>query len=179
MNETTNNPLQQQPVISGKPSVPSAVAAPVLPMSTTTTPVVTPIQTPVNEGVPPVSPVGPRKLNIPKIDFKQIPTMLKKMPKKFKIMGGFVLLLLILLILASFTKKGRQVTQLILPSPSPIPASSPVGEVLIPTQYATDTEVLDIEKTLNTFDGNLSGTSLSEDSLRIPVLDYGVDFTKK
>lgn len=163
-------------VVSSAPSVPQVATAPVVNLPTAAAP--TPAApSPV---VAPQNPVStPRKLNIPKIDPKQIPEMLKKVPRKFKIMAGFVGLLFVLLILASFTKQGKQVKQLILPSPSPIPASSPVGEVLIPTQYATDQEVLDIEKALTTFDSKLSGTDLKEDSLRVPTLDYVVDFTKQ
>lgn len=178
------NPNTQTGIVSGAPSTPQVATAPVvnIPTAAATTPVV-PVAAPLSQspaaaqGTAPV--ITPKKLNIPKIDPKQIPEMLKKIPRKFKIMGGFVGLLFVLLILASFTKQGKQVKELILPSPSPIPASSPVGEVLIPTQYATDQEVLDIEKALTTFDSKLAGTDLKEDSLRVPNLDYTVDFTKQ
>ncbi len=176
---------QNTGVVSSAPTVPPVATAPVVNLPNSSTSV------PSNPAVAPQNPTaspnttavntkgGPKKLNIPKIDPKQIPEMLKKVPRKFKIMGGFVIVLFVLLILASFTKQGRQVKELILPSPSPIPASSPVGEVLNPTQYATDQEVLDIEKALTEFDSKLAGTDLKEDSLRVPNLDYVVDFTKQ
>lgn len=171
MNESSNTIPTPTPVPTAQGSVP-----PVAPQ----VPSVTPIQpvesapVPVVSTTPSETPVA-KKLNLPHLD----PQMFKHIPRKFKIMGGVVGTLVILLILASFTKQGKQVKQLILPSPSPIPASSPVGEVLVPTQYATDPEVLDIEKTMSEFDSKLSSTDLREDSLRVPSLDYAVDFTKK
>ena len=117
------------------------------------------------------------KFSLP--DFKQILEKIKTLPMKFKIMGGFVLLLIFLLILVGFTKPGKQVKDLILPTSSPIPTTAPIGDVFAPSQYANDPEVLGLEKQVKDFDSKLSGTDLHDDNLRVPVLDFDVNFKQK
>lgn len=166
----TPQPLTPMPPQSAPPIPPAGSAEP-------QQPVVTP-----GANTMPVKPLpaaGPmkKKFNLP--DMKQILEKIKKMPLKFKLMGGFVGILILLLIIVGFTAPGKKVKQLILPSPSPIPTLEPIGDVFEPSPYANDPEVLDLENKINDFDGKLGSTDLREDSLRVPNLDWDINFKQK
>lgn len=173
-NETNNNGTQTPVQASNVPPV--SYEPPVAPVSPA--PAVPPM--PPTVGVVPAIPVTTStpnpKLNIPKMDPKEIFGKIKTMPLKFKIMGGFVLVLIILLVLVGFTNPGKKVKNLILPTNSPIPTSAPVGDVSIPSPYANDPEVLDLEKRLTDYETNLGNAKLNEDTLRPPSLDWNVNF---
>lgn len=173
MDPNINNTNSVIPPVAPLETQPTFPAAP--PASTATTTNTEAINTELNNAG--VSQSQPKKLNIPKIDPKTILSSVKSAPLKFKVMGGFVLTLIILLILASFTKSGKDVVKkLTLSSPSPIPAVTPIGEVTIPSNYASDSEVLGVESKLSDFDKKLGGTVLTEDTLRPPVVDWNVSF---
>lgn len=167
MNDNTNPiaPPNVPPVTPMPQSIPAAPVAPATPQ----------VPMPADAATPPPP---PQKLTMPKFDFKELPQKIKTMPRKFKIIAGVFIFMLILLIIGGLLGGPRRVKQLILPSPSPIPATTPVGEVTTPSVYATDAEVLDIEKKLGEFDQSLGRTDLHEDTLRVPNLDWDINFKK-
>jgi hypothetical protein len=99
--------------------------------------------------------------------------------KKTKILISLVIFLFVLLLLLSLTSAGQRVKNSILPSPTPSPEATPnlpgIGE---PSAYATDPEVIDIENRVGDFEKSLNTTSLKEDTLRPPQVDWDVTFKK-
>lgn len=91
-------------------------------------------------------------------------------------MAAVVIILIFLLILAMIFGGGNRVKNLILPTPSAIPNTTPVAEVTTPSVYATDAEVLDIEAKLREFDQKVGSSDLHEDTLRVPNLDWEANF---
>ena len=161
INQNPNQPVApQQPIVP----VPQPVAAiPVQPVS----PVVTNPVAPVD-----LAPKPKFQFPSPKVFVDKV----KGLPRKYKFLIGWVLFMVVLVIIAMFTAPGRRVTQLILPSPSPIPTVVPVGEVFVPSPYATDSEVLQLEKNVQEYDAKLGATQLRDDTLRMPAVDWNVNF---
>jgi hypothetical protein len=97
--------------------------------------------------------------------------------KKILIIAAVLfILLLVLSILAPFImKKIAQVTPLPEASPSPSPASTP-EEILNPSVYADDPDILAIEAEINKLEEELKNSDLREDKLRLPNLDWDVSF---
>ncbi len=166
-NPVTPPQSQQAPSVPVSPT-PVTPAAPVTPQPTTS-------------GTPPPVVVAPAETGkkTPPIDPKEIISKIKGMPLKFKLLGGLFLFSLMLVIIMAFTTPGKKVVSTILPTPSPIPTSTPIGEVKIPSPYATDPEVVDLDTSLEEFDVKLRSTDLKEDTLRIPNLDWDVNFKTK
>ena len=64
----------------------------------------------------------------------------------------------------------------IVPTPTPTPTATP--EVLVPSAYADDEDVLAIEAALDYLEGELKIVSLRDDEIAIPLLDWEVSFEK-
>lgn len=135
------------------------------------------VQTQAEPSSPQTAEGNTKKLNLPKL-----PANLK-MPKiKFKvnkkvivgIVVGIVFLIFILILLSLIGKKNNSVgniaTHTIEPSITPTP--TPVGE----SPYANDPDVLKIQSRLDEFDKKLNAIDLREDTLRIPTLNWDVNF---
>ena len=119
----------------------------------------------------PIAPVAPE---IPVTEIKK-----SKFPKKmiFIILGVVFLIILIVLIVIFATKGLKGVTDLIPVTPI-TPTATPFVEVIPASPYENDPEVLKIKADLEAFDAKLNQTSVREDTLRIPVLEWTVDFKK-
>lgn len=99
---------------------------------------------------------------------------LPKIPKKIFVIFVavavlFVALFLLIRILGS---SGRN--PLPTSSPSPTPSETPIVE--IPSQYADDEDVLRIKSALQELDKNLNEAVFRDDRLRVPSLDWEVEF---
>jgi len=62
----------------------------------------------------------------------------------------------------------------VAPTPTPTPTATP--EILVPSAYANDEDVLAIEAALDYLEGELKIVSLRDDELAIPLLDWEVSF---
>lgn len=62
----------------------------------------------------------------------------------------------------------------VAPTPTPTPTTTP--EILVPSAYANDEDVLAIEAALDYLEGELKIVSLRDDELAIPLLDWEVSF---
>jgi hypothetical protein len=62
------------------------------------------------------------------------------------------------------------------PTPAPTEAPSPTSEILSPSVYANDEEVLAIEKSIQDLEGQLQIVNFREDTLMIPSVDWDVNF---
>lgn len=106
--------------------------------------------------------------------------MVSALPKNIKILGGMVVFLIVLLLLTSFTTGGRrvreQITQLVLPTGTPIPTTAPVGDNFPRSPYFSDPMVTSLEEELKKFDEKINGIRLRDESTRIPSLDWDVNF---
>lgn len=106
--------------------------------------------------------------------------MVSALPKNIKILGGMVVFLIVLLLLTSFTTGGRrvreQITQLVLPTGTPIPTTAPVGDNFPRSPYFSDPMVTSLEDELKKFDEKINGIRLRDESTRIPSLDWDVNF---
>ncbi|GEM_PF-1396886 len=137
------------------------------------TPTITQVQTPIPNIV-----VNSKETAA---DGKKTPLqMVSALPKNIKILGGMVVFLIILLLLTSFTTGGRrvreQITQLVLPTGTPIPTTAPVGDNFPRSPYFSDPMVTTLEDELKKFDEKINGIRLRDESTRIPSLDWDVNF---
>ena len=92
------------------------------------------------------------------------------------VLGGIlviVILIIVVVVLSKITGVGG-----ILPDVIPSPVETSSAEVKPASPYANDPEVLKIKEDLDTFDHEIDNTELREDTLRIPVLEWSVDFKK-
>ncbi len=108
--------------------------------------------------------------------------MLALIPKKIKIMGVVVFVMFIIIILTSMTDGGqrvrKQITDLVIPSASPIPTTVPVGENFPPSPYFSDPSVMALEEEVKKIETQINSTNLRDDSTRSPQLDWDVNFKK-
>jgi hypothetical protein len=106
--------------------------------------------------------------------------MVSALPKNIKILGGMVVFLIFLLLLTSFTTGGRrvreQITQLVLPTGTPIPTTQPVGDNFPRSPYFSDPMVTSLEEEIKKFDEKINGIRLRDETTRIPSLDWDVNF---
>jgi len=112
------------------------------------------------------------KTKFPKLPNFKFPSVSKK--------TIFVALALVLgLIIISFalnfagsTRNGSGVFNIESPAPSPTPGTN----VERPSPYANDPKILEIKERVENLERNLNQTDLREDTLRIPSLDWSVEF---
>lgn len=98
-----------------------------------------------------------------------------KIPKKLFIALALILVLLVLLVVAAkvMNLAGRNgATPIAITSPTP----EPTVEAEVPSQYADDTDVAEIRSAMEQLDRDLNDANFREDRLRVPVLDWEVEF---
>jgi hypothetical protein len=148
------NPVPVQPVVATNTS-------PVVPQTNSPEPV------PQNPTYPTVSSTEPKKTGF----------SMGAISKKMKILLGLVVVLFVLMLLLSLTSAGQRVKNSILPSPVPSPEATPnlpgIGE---PSAYANDPEIIDIENRISDFEKSMNTTTLKEDTIRPPQVDWDVTF---
>lgn len=98
-----------------------------------------------------------------------------KIPKKLFIALALMLLVLVLLVVASrvmnLTDRNGAV-----PSPTTSPTPEPTVEAEVPSQYADDADVAEIRSAMEQLDRDLNDANFREDRLRVPALDWEVEF---
>ncbi|OGM32932.1 hypothetical protein A2803_05050 [Candidatus Woesebacteria bacterium RIFCSPHIGHO2_01_FULL_44_21] len=99
-----------------------------------------------------------------------------KIPRKIIIAVAALVVILIILMIAMklFGGKGTGVFPIASPSPSP----RPTPEVEVPSQYADDEDVRKIQENMEALDKELNEAEFRDDRLRIPTLDWEVEFEK-
>ena len=97
-----------------------------------------------------------------------------KVPKKLIIGIVFIAIVLIVLMIAMQMLNGGRGNIFTVESPSESPSSTPTVEV--PSQYADDTDVAEINKRMEALDQELNSASFRDDRLRVPSLDWNVSF---
>lgn len=135
--------------------------------------------TPLDQNAAPEPVLAPGQMQpVPVTQQSAIPEKPKsKFSKKLiLIIAGVLLLLVIAGIVLIFIFKGNGGVAGILPIP--MASSSPTATATAaPTSpYVNDPDVLKIEEDLRTLDGKLNSTDLREDTLRVPVLEWEVEF---
>lgn len=109
--------------------------------------------------------------------------MLTQLPKNIKILLGLFIFMFVIVILTSFTAGGKkvrqQITDLVMPSQSPIPTTAPVGENLPQSPYFSDQSVLALEEESKKTENDLNSVNLRDDVLRPPQLDWDVNFSQR
>ncbi|MEK7525886.1 MAG: hypothetical protein AAB546_00205 [Patescibacteria group bacterium] len=86
--------------------------------------------------------------------------------------------LCILLVAASMYKSlsnGKKVVSVPTPIPEVVINATPTS-IVVPSRYATDSAVLELEKSINEVDGQLSGTQIKESQLTPPTFDFAITF---
>jgi len=120
----------------------------------------------------PIVVVQKPRMSFPKFSNFKLPFVSKK-----TILIAVVLVLGLIIIsfalnFVSSTRNGSGVFTL----ESPAPTSSPGANVERPSPYANDLKILEIKERVENLEGNLNQTDLREDTLRIPSLDWNVEF---
>lgn len=148
----------------------------------------TPVQDPVQPQTPPATmpTIEPQLSSTPPVPEAPVvpvaPAQEIKKPKFPKrivlIVLGVVVLIVIIAVIALFATKGLKGVTDLIPMASGSPTPTPFVEVVPASPYENDPEVLKIKADLEAFDAKLNGTSVREDTLRIPVLEWNVDFKK-
>lgn len=151
-------------------------------------PISTPIEQPATEQ--PVSPPATTPVEVsqsvqeaPKPTKRKLPAL--KLPKinislslRKKIIAGgvvFGLFIIFLLLLPTIIKLMRPTQPVVTVSPTPSPSDAP-AEILNPSQYADDEDIKDIEGKINDLDTKLNNISLREETLRVPSVDWEINF---
>lgn len=122
------------------------------------------------------SPPVKSKLNLPKLKLK-IPSIDFNSGNKKKIMifAAVPIILVVLLLVASVVKGliGNGGVPLPILTPTPTPTATPEQS---PSPYAEDDVVLRIEEEVNKFDEKLNNAVLRDDTIRVPSLDWDINF---
>lgn len=150
-----------------------------------------PVSAPVPIPVPPTNPI-PEAPKVPRVNPL---TKLKAIFANLKIKKGgespvspttkmsikrlailltaiFFVIIMVAVAFKLLTKKAAVIT----PTPTPTPTATP--EVLVPSVYADDEDVLAIEAALDYLEGELKIVSLRDDEIAIPLLDWEINFEK-
>lgn len=92
--------------------------------------------------------------------------------KMVMISGGVITVLILLILIATSSKRISVFKPPVLPSPSP----ALYEEISNPSIYATDSAILKIEEKLKEIEKGIDQTDLKETGLNPPVLDMEVNF---
>lgn len=96
-----------------------------------------------------------------------------KIPKKIIIaVVALFVILMVLMMVVRLMKGGRSNVFPVTPTPSP--TATPEVEVL--SQYADDEDVKKIQEKMQALDRDLNEAQFRDDRLRIPTLDWEVEF---
>lgn len=95
-------------------------------------------------------------------------------PKKFIVLAVVlvILLLVLLVVMSIFTNNTKKPS--VSATPSSTPSSTP--EAAMPSQYADDPEILEINQAIDELVRDLNESSFREEVLSIPSLDWNVAF---
>jgi hypothetical protein len=99
-----------------------------------------------------------------------------RIPKKILVVLGIVLVLLILLLVAARVGNLGQRIGGGAPAATSSPTPEPTATVEVPSQYADDADVAEIQGNMEELDKELNDANFREDRLRVPVLDWEVEF---
>lgn len=117
---------------------------------------------------------------VPKKDIKEKLNGIKgkfsgiKIPKKLIIVLVVFVVLLVLLSVVVKTVGNKRPDAPSSPTPTMSPTPTPVSE--LPSQYADDADVASIKTKMEELDRDLDAAVFRDDTLRVPRLDFDVDF---
>ncbi len=98
----------------------------------------------------------------------------QRVPKKLIILVSAVVIVMVAItvLLRLVSTRGGA----IFPVATPSPSSTPTPIVEVPSQYADDEDVKRIEENMQKLDKELNEAQFRDDRLRIPTLDWEVEF---
>jgi len=150
LQDQTQQPTQRP--ISGSQGVQSEQATP-------------PIQEPLQNA----SVTNTPKMKIPKMPHLKIPR--KAVIGAIVLVVIFIVLMVLLVVAQNFMNANNGTTGPISEnSPTPTPTTT------LGSPYADDPDILDIKNKVEEFESSLNSTRIREDTLRIPVLEWDVNF---
>lgn len=119
---------------------------------------------------PPVSTTQAQTTAPPQLSVSKLP----KIPKKL-IIAALIFVIISVLAMVLLRMLGNGSNNIFpLPSASPSPTATPIVEV--PSQYADDEDVKRIEENMKNLDKELNEAAFRDERLRIPTLDWEVEF---
>ena len=86
-----------------------------------------------------------------------------------------IVLLFVLMIVMSFLRTGN-VNPLVEPTPTASASASPGPVIGRPSPYANDPEIAELEEQLKELEQLMNSATFREDTLRVPALDWEIDF---
>lgn len=151
--------------------MPEPITKPPAPLSHTPPPAPSAPPLPSGPQTPLVPPPSPSKFASLK-QFKLPPRLLALLPKLVIIL----VIVIVLVIAIPYLRKLKLFQTTIAPTsaPSASPLSTPTTE--LPSPYANDQEVLDVEHRLEALEAKLKIVNFREDTLHLPTLDWEVSF---
>ena len=122
----------------------------------------------------PASSLPPEEVKTASKRFKlSTPVNFKGFFIKILIFAGIIILILAVVVFAVRLMNGNGQTPIAVQTPTPTPEEEQAFE---PSPYAEDEEVKAIEDELEALEKDLNSISVKEDTLRIPSLDWNIQF---
>ena len=123
---------------------------------------------------------------LPQVDSAVVPDLQKPATPKIspavlkKVLIVAVILVILLVVLSLVVRMIPKGSGTVTPStiPSEIPSPTPQATIGRPSPYSNDPEIAGIKEELDSLDSLLNQATFREDTLRIPQLDWDVNFEK-
>ncbi len=119
-----------------------------------------------------VAPDKPKRFNFPKINF----SLNSKITNLIIKVCVIVLISGLVLLIIYYVYQNFMTTPAPSMEPTPTPSPTNAEEVLVPSLYAEDEEVLAIEENINLIESKLQEINFRDDKLRVPSLDWNINF---
>ncbi len=120
-----------------------------------------------------VAPEKAKRFNLPKIKLPII-----EIKRTAVVVAAIIFAVSLLFTIVYFVYKKYSVQPPPVPTPTPIETPKPVEEVDESSPYAEDEDVLTIEVKIRDIEKALQRINLREDRLRVPSLDWQINFDK-
>lgn len=123
-----------------------------------------------------VAPEGPKNEGFKKFSLPKLKLPFARIKKVRLIIAAIILVVSLALGVVYFVFRNFMFQAPLEPTPAPVATATPAEKIEEPSPYAGDEEVLAIEEKVQALEAELQKISFREDKLRLPSLDWQVNF---